>query len=369
MNPRLEQLHRVAASRASLLSLAGGLPAAELLPRDAIAAASVDVLPASSTDALQYGWPEGDLAIRAWVAERMTARGAPTDPDDVVVTAGAQQALSLVAAVWPAGTRVAIDGETYPAAIETLTLAGHALVDGGPHGRAPLAYVIDGVSNPHGVDRVAPRRAALLAGDAHLIVDEAHVDLRFDSRVPRPLCADAPARCWQVGSFSKVVGPGLRVGWLIPPRERIAEVLAHKRAADLHTGAFAQAVLARWLERADYDELVERARNLYRARAERLVASLARRLPGWHVTVPEGGLSLWVETDLAGDDVAFLAAAIGSGVAVDPGSMFRPFPAGDDAIALRLSFSHAPFAQLDEAVRRLERAATGFRRTREARAA
>ncbi|HVV81532.1 MAG TPA: PLP-dependent aminotransferase family protein [Kofleriaceae bacterium] len=366
MSSRLEQLHRVAAARASTVSLAGGLPAAELLPREALAAATAVALPSPATDALQYGWPEGDLAIRTWVAERLKARGAPIGPDDVVVTAGAQQALSLIAAVWPAGTRVAVDAETYPAAIETFTLAGHPLVVDDDAG---LRYLIDGVHNPHGVDRLAPRREALLAAGRPLVVDEAYVELRFDGRIPRPMYADAPDRVWHVGSFSKIVGPGLRVGWLVPPRDRKEDVLAHKRAADLQTATFPQAVLARWLASADYDDLVERARNLYRARAERLCASLARRLPSWRALEPEGGLSVWVETDLGGDDVAFLATAVAQGVAFDPGSMFRASPASGQPIAMRLSFSHAPFDQLDLAVRRLERAARSFRRARDAHAA
>lgn len=372
MDPRLDRLHRVAAARASVVSLAGGLPAAELLPHAAIAAATAAVLPDGAGDPLQYGWPEGDLALRTWIADRMKARGAAVGPGDVVITAGAQQALTLSAGMWPAGARIAVDRETYPAAIETLTMAGHRLAPGlaDDDAGADLRYVIDGVSNPHGVDRVGHRRAALLARGLPLIVDEAYVDLRFDGRVARPLWADAPDRVWHVGSFSKIVGPGLRVGWLIPPRARRDEVLAHKRAADLQTGSFAQAVLARWLAVADYDGLVERARNLYQARAERLVASLRRHLPGWRAVAPQGGLSLWVETDLGGDDVDLLEAAVAHGVAVDPGGMFRAAPVADAPTALRLSFSHAPCGQLDEAVRRLARAALAYRRGhRHARAA
>lgn len=339
MDPRLDRLHRVAAARGGVLSLAGGLPAPELLPRDAIAAATLAALP-----------------------DTAAAIGA----DDVVITAGAQQALSLIAGLWPAGTRIAVERETYPAALETFALAGHQVVTSGA---AELHYLIDGVSNPHGVDRVGPRRAALLAGGAPLIVDEAYVELRFDGRVARPLCADAPERVWQLGSFSKVVSPGLRIGWLIAPRAHRAALLARKQAADLQTGGFAQAVLGRWLADADYDGVVARARNLYGARAERLTSALRRHLPGWHATVPEGGFSTWVETDLAGDEVDVVAAAVAHGVVVDPGSMFRAIPDPDAPAAFRLSFSHIPPASLDEAVQRLARAARAYRHDHHAHAA
>lgn len=359
MDPRLDQLHRAAAARPDVLSLAGGLPAPELLPRTAMAEAAAEV-PAG---ALQYGWPEGELALRTWIAERLKARGAAIGADDVVITAGAQQALSLVAACLPAGARVAVDRETYPAAMDAFALAGHAVVTDGP---ADLAYVIDGVSNPHGVDRVGPRRAALLAGGAPIVVDEAYVELRFDGRVPRPLLADARDRVWHVGSCSKTIGPGLRIGWLVPPKARLADVLARKQAADLQTGALAQHVLARWLETASYDGVVERARNLYGARAERLARSLRRHLPGWRVVAPEGGFSLWVEADLDGDELELLEGAIGHGVVVDPGAAFRAPGVARGAPAFRLSFSHAPIAQLDLAVQRLARAAAAYRPQRHA---
>jgi 2-aminoadipate transaminase len=217
------------------------------------------------------------------------------------------------------------------------------------------------VSNPHGVDLVTPRRAALLASGAPMIVDEAYVDLRFDGQVPRPLVADAPDRVWHVGTFSKVVSPGLRVGWLVAPRHLRDRLVEAKQAADLQTGSLAQVTIARLLATIDYDDLVDRARNLYAARAEAMVAALRRHAPSWRFAEPEGGFSLWVETDLEGDDVVVLEAAVAAGVSVDPGRMFRP---GGEAgpVAFRISFSHAPIATLDEGVRRLVRAARPFRR-------
>lgn len=358
MTTRVEELHRRASARPGVISLAGGLPADELLPRAALARASAASLGArDSVEALQYGWPEGCPALRAWIADRLVARGAAVEADDVIVTAGAQQALALIANVLPAGRRIAVDAETYPCALTAFGFAGHDVVTevGGD-----VHYVIDGVSNPHGVDRVGPMRAALLASGAPIIVDEAYVDLRFDGDIPRPLYADAPDRVWHVGTVSKVISPGLRIGWLVAPRDQRDRAIAAKQAMDLQTCGLAQSTLARLLAISHYDGLVERARNLYAARAEVLTRALRRHVPSWRFAEPEGGFSVWVETDLEGDDADVLAAAVAAGVSFDPGRMFRP--GGEvEPLAFRLSYSHAPIHALDDGVKRLAQAARRFR--------
>jgi 2-aminoadipate transaminase len=364
-----EQIAR--ARKASTISLSGGLPASELLPRVTLAKASVEVLlNPSEIDPLQYGWPEGLEGIRRWVANRMNARGADIVPEDVVVGDGGQGVLSLFARTWAwlkrseiaqgVPVRVAVDDETYASAIKEDVLGRFELVRSDE--KADLRYLVYPISNPHGVDLVGPRREALLARGDHLLVDEAYGDLRFDGYTRRPMCADAPDRVWQVGSFSKVVGPGLRVGWLIPPRAYRQMVVDRRSGTSLQTGTFPQAVLARWLESNDYDDLVNRSRRLYSERAEQLVFSLRKRLPSWHVVPPEGGLTLWVETDLEGRDAEFIKYVSTYGVTVDPGSSYRAFPPISKRMALRLSFSQEPLVRLEEGVRRLAYAAKSFRR-------
>ena len=347
MEQRIDELQRLAASRRRVISLAGGLPADELLPRAALSAA-IDAV-RGDADALQYGWPEGLVRLRAWIADRLAARGAAVTADDVIVTAGAQQALALIAAALPPGSRIAVGAETYPCAIDAFALAGHAVVADGP---ADVHYVIHGPGNPHGVDRVTARRGELVAAGGAVIADEAYAELRFDGRLPRPLVADAPERVWHVGTLSKTVCPGLRVGWLVAPRAARARLVAGKHAADLQTGSLAQAAAARLVAAPDEGARIAAARAAYRGRAERLTAALRRYAPSWRFAEPEGGFSVWVETDLAGDDVAVLAAAIDAGVAIDPGRLFRPGGAAAP-LAFRLSFSSAPVDALAEGVRRL----------------
>jgi 2-aminoadipate transaminase len=352
VDARILPLHKAAAGRKDLLGLAGGLPADELMPQTELATALAQAA-GSGADALQYGWPEGDEALRAWIASRLAARGAPVEPRRVIITAGAQQALAL-AGESLRGAQIAVGDATYPAALSAFAAAGARVV--GDRGAA--RYAIPGISNPHGIELAS--RDELLAGREVLIVDEAYAELRFDGRVPPPVIGDAPDRVWHIGTISKTLCPGLRIGWLVPPASAHAAVVELKQAADLQTATLSQAALVRLLARVDYDALLERARRFYAQRCERLVEAVRRHLPELRFAEPEGGFSLWLETDEIGDDVALLEAAITNGVSFDPGSAFRHTPV--DRIALRLSFSNAPTNQLDEAVRRLARTLTHWRR-------
>ncbi len=351
MDPRVTRLHERAARCPGLIGFAGGLPADELMPRAGLSAVLAEVV--RSTEALQYGWPEGNDAVRTWIAARLAARGVAIEAAHVIITAGAQQALALAAATLP-GSAIRVDAATYPAALDAFRSVGRA-----PGSAGQATYVIAGVDNPLGVDTVEARRAELTGGGV-VIVDEAYAELRFDGRVDRPVAADAPDRVWHVGSVSKTLSPGLRIGWLVPPTAHREAVLARKQAADLQTCSLSQVALARLLGVIDYDALLVRARHHYAARAERMMGALRRHLPGVRFREPEGGFSIWVETDDDGDDVALLEAAIAAGASVDPGRMFRA--TGESSpVAFRISFSHPPAGLIDEGVQRLAAALKAWR--------
>ncbi len=353
MHPRVTELQRAAAARDDVIGLAGGLPALELLPRAEFARAISEV--AGREDALQYGWPEGAGQLRSWIAQRLASRGVTIEPERIIITAGAQQALSIAGQLHR-GHAIAVGDATYAAAIDAFRRAGARVVEDA----GEVRYVIAGVSNPHGVARCD--RDALLAADRALIVDEAYAELRFDGVVPRPLLADAPDRVWHIGTISKTIAPGLRVGWLIPPIERHAAALERKAAADLQTASLSQAALARLLATISYDELLARARHAYAERPASLVEALRAHVPGIRFAEPEGGFSIWVETDEPGDDVALVEAALDEGVMFDPGSAFRPRQC--ETVALRLSYSNTAPAMMPEAARRLARAFARWRRPR-----
>src|SRR6185369_13104199 len=205
VDPRFVELQKRAAERDDVIGLAGGLPADELLPKAELARALAEVT-ASREDALQYGWPEGVEQLRSWIAKRLAARGGHVDPERVIITAGAQQALAIAGAL-AKERAIEVGDATYPAAIDAFRRAGARPVaaDG------DLRYLIAGVSNPTGVandERVS---------EVPVIVDEAYAELRFDGKLPPLLLADAPDRVWHIGTISKTLAPGLRVGWLVPP--------------------------------------------------------------------------------------------------------------------------------------------------------
>ncbi len=356
MDPRITALVERSFQIPGVLRLGGGLPANELLPRAELAAALADVTTASP-DALQYGSAKGIAAIRNWVSRRLADRGATVDPDRVIVTSGAQQALAIAGSMI-AGWRINVGDATYASAIDAFAQAGARSVPA----QGDVHYVITGVSNPHGVDRVD--RIALIRSGDPMIVDEAYAELRFDGRVPRPLLIDAPERVWHVGTIAKTICPGLRIGWLIPPPGALPAALQRKQAIDLQTSSVSQAAFARFIAAVDYDAIVERARAEYALRAARCFDALRRHLDGVSITEPEGGLSIWVETLDRGDDVELLETALSEGVMFDPGSSFRPV--AHDRISMRITFSNLRPELFDTAARRLAHAMASFRKAKPA---
>jgi 2-aminoadipate transaminase len=352
MDLRILELQKQAAARDDVITLAGALPARELLPRAELALALREVV-TSRDDALQYGWPEGIAQLRGWIAARLATRGARVDPERVIITAGAQQALAVAATAVDARSIIVGDA-TYPGALDAFARAGMASVCVAGDAR----YAIPGVSNPHGVE--SHDRKDVLAGSGSLIIDEAYAELRFDGRLSSPLLVDAPDRTWHIGTISKTLAPGLRVGWLIPPPRCQAAALDTKQAADLQTSGLGQAALVRLLAFIDYDAWLARARAFYARRASALTSALRRHVPGIRFVDPEGGLSVWVETEDRGDERDLLQRALDHGVMFDPGKMFRPQPSR--YVAFRLSFGNTAPELLEEAARRLGRTLAQWRR-------
>jgi 2-aminoadipate transaminase len=358
VNSVIDRLMRTGAARPDTIALGGGLPARELFPRRALAASFARAMADPDAAALQYGWPEGREGLRAWVAARLRRRGADVSPDEVLITSGAQQAIAIATqVVFRRGARVGCDAESYPDALSLFRARGlHPVATG--KGVAGF-YVMPAMSNPHG--RVMPddaredllRRAR--AERAPILEDDAYAELRFDGPPPRPLLADDRARVWHIGTLSKTLCPGLRVGWLVVPRRLYARAKQAKHISDLQANSLAQALLEDLLAHFDYDAFVARARRFYARRAGHLMRALTRRLPALRFTPPEGGFTIWAETSRAGDDAALLDAALRRGVSFDPGCSYR-VDGRISPIALRLSFASEPAPRLSEGVERLARA-------------
>ncbi|MFG2224104.1 PLP-dependent aminotransferase family protein [Streptomyces sp. NPDC048644] len=371
-------------ARPEVISFAGGLPAPELFDAAGIAAAFQHVLAEQPQRALQYSPTDGDPGLRATIAARTTARGLPTDAGDLLVTTGSQQGLSLLAtALLEPDDVVLVEDPCYLAALQIFSLAGARVVpvptdDEGLDPAAldeiaarenpKLLYLVPTFQNPTGRTLSAGRRAAVASVAARrglwIVEDDPYSELRFDGDAV-PWVASFPGaedRTALLGSFSKVMAPGLRLGWLRAPAALRPACVIAKQAADLHTSTVDQAAAARYLATADLDGHLARVRGAYRARRDALLGGLGAALPaGSRWNHPAGGMFVWATLPGGYDAGALLPDVVRHDVAYVPGA---PFYAGPpDLTAVRLSFvTHSP----DEIREGLDRLGTALRGARQA---
>ncbi|MEU9225061.1 PLP-dependent aminotransferase family protein [Streptomyces massasporeus] len=361
-------------ARPEVINFAGGLPAPELFDAEGIAAAFEAVLAEAPARALQYSTTEGEPALRDALAARTTARGLSTGPDDLLVTTGSQQALSLLAtALLEPGDTVLVESPCYLAALQAFGFAGARIVavPGDEHGidpgaleelvvreRPKLLYTVPTFQNPTGRTLPAERRAAVASVAARrglwIVEDDPYGELRYDGeRVPWIAAhPGAEDRTVLLGSFSKVMAPGLRLGWLRAPGELRRACAVAKQAADLHTPTVNQLAAARYLADNDLDAHVARVAGVYRDRRDAMLSGLAGALPEgsvWHR--PEGGMFLWARLPEPYDTTALLPQVVRQNVAYVPGA---PFYAGPpDRTTLRLCFVTQTPEEIEEGLRRL----------------
>ncbi len=371
------------AEQPDVLSFAGGLPAPELFPAEAIAEAAAWVLAHEGAAALQYGITEGHGPLREWVAARLTKSGVPTRADEILITHGSQQGIDLVArALLDPGSRVVVEDPTYLAALQAFSLceavplpvpsdedgpriaALEALDTTGPS-RPSMLYVVPTFQNPTGRSLSNARRRDLVAWASRhgipVLADEPYADIRFAGSPQPPLASFDPDLVIQLGTFSKTLAPGLRVGWVRAPEAIRSKLTTLKQAADLHTSTLNQRVVTRLVQTFDFEAHLERVRATYRARHATMDRALSRAMPpGTTWTKPEGGLFVWLTLPDGISDGDVFRAAIARKVAVVPGTPF--FVQAPRRGQLRLSFGNRPdalieagMATLGEVVRDLAR--------------
>ncbi|MCQ0025227.1 PLP-dependent aminotransferase family protein [Streptomyces somaliensis DSM 40738] len=361
-------------ARPEVISFAGGLPAPELFDVDGIRAAFDRVLADAPGRAFQYSTTEGDADLREAVAQRLTARALPTGPDDLVITTGSQQALTLITTtVLEPGDVVLVEDPCYLAALQTFGFAGARVVpvptddDGivpealdeiAAREPAKLLYLVPTFQNPTGRTLPAARRTAVAEAAARhgfwIVEDDPYGELRYDGE-PVPWIAASPAasdRTILLGSFSKIMAPGLRLGHLRAPAAIRRSCVLAKQAADLHTSTVDQAAAARYLRDSDLDAHVRTVCDAYRERRDALLDGLPAALPsGSRWNHPAGGMFVWVALPEGHDATRLLQVAIGHEVAYVPGAPF--FAGSPDPATLRLSFTtHSP-EEITEGLRRL----------------
>ncbi|MGW0735837.1 aminotransferase-like domain-containing protein [Streptomyces sp. NPDC002851] len=369
-------------ARPEVINFAGGLPAPELFDTRAVAAAYQAVLdaPGSAERALQYSTTEGEPDLRTAIAARTTARGLATGADDLLITSGSQQALSLLAtALIEPGDTVLVEDPCYLAALQVFAFAGARVVpvagdgDGidpealdaavAAHaaGRSKFLYTVPTFQNPTGRTLPVERRRAIAGIAARrglwIVEDDPYGELRFEGeRVPWIASYEEVAdRAVLLGSFSKIMAPGMRLGWLRAPAALRRACAVAKQAADLHAPTVNQLAAARYLADYDLDAHVARVAAAYGERRDAMLAGLPDALPdGSTWNRPEGGMFLWVRLPEGRDASALARRAVAENVAYVPGAPF--YVGAPDPATLRLCFVTQTPDEIGEGLRRLGRA-------------
>ena len=340
--------------RPGVISLAGGLPSPDGFPVEALRAATERVLTETPREALQYAASEGYGPLREWAAAQLQAQGLAVTPGQVLITTGSQQGLDLVGKLLvDAGSRVAVESPTYLGALQAFTPyePEFASVEGDDEGPLPAAldavrdarflYLLPNYQNPSGRCMGAARRAALAdrAGALGLPVveDNPYGDLWYDAPPPPPVSALLPGGSVYLGSLSKVLAPGLRLGYVAAPAELFPKLLQAKQAADLHTPGFNQRIAHTVLADGLLERHLPAVRARYKAQRDAMQAALEAHLPaGCHWVQPQGGMFFWVELPEGLDATSLLPRAVDAGVAYVPGAAF--YATAPKANRLRLSF-------------------------------
>lgn len=370
MNPSIIREILKVTERPGILSLAGGLPSPDSFPIDAMREASVKVLQTAGREALQYAASEGYAPLREWVAAHLGAQGMRVDASQVLITTGSQQGLDLCAKVLiDSGSRVLVETPTYLGALQAFA-PYEAEVDAVPSdddGPLPEAlaglaqgarffYLLPNFQNPSGRSMSAVRRAALVAEARRLglplLEDNPYGDLWFDAPSPPALASHYPEGVIYLGSFSKVLAPGLRLGYVVAPPALYPKLLQAKQAADLHTPVFNQRVVHEVIRDGFLDQHVPQIRARYKANRDAMRAALERHMPaGCRWNTPTGGMFFWMDLPEGLDAMAMLPMAVEAGVAYVPGAAF--YARDPQPNTLRLSFVTLSPEQIATAVEKL----------------
>jgi 2-aminoadipate transaminase len=369
--------------RPQMISFAGGLPAPELFPTERIAAATRRVLEERGAEALQYGTTEGHGPLRDLLVRHMRRYGIEAGRENVLITTGSQQALDLVGKLFvDPGDVLVVEEPTYLGALQAFgayepRYVGMPVDDQGMRvddleaelARGPkLLYVLPNFQNPSGVTLSMSRRRRIVELAARyevpIVEDDPYGQLRYEGEHLPPLIAlDTEHRrafghgrlgagVIYLGTLSKTLAPGLRVGWVVAAAEVIARLAQMKQGADLHTSTFCQLVAYETSRSGFLDRHVRRLRAVYGERRDVMLRALAESFPAdarW--TRPHGGLFLWVTLPPGMDSRELLRRALDHDVAFVPGDTF--FPALGGSRTLRLNFSYCEPARIEEGVRRL----------------
>jgi len=355
----------------NIISFAGGLPNPRSFPVEEIRGAVSDVLSKNGEEILQYSTTEGYRPLREYIAQRYSRKGLEVDADEILITNGSQQGIDLVSKVFlNKGDKVLVENPTYLAAIQSFGLfepefkSVQLMEDGADidalkkileENKIKLFYSVTNFQNPTGITYSKEKRKKLAEilnnKDIIFVEDNPYAEIRF-------LGEDIPPVKSYIqngvlfGSFSKIVSPGMRLGWIVANREIMEKIIIAKQASDLHSNYFTQRVVHQYLIDNDVDEHIEKIRTMYRNQRNLMVSMIEEHFPeNIRYTKPEGGMFLWVTLPEGLSSMDLFKIAIKENVAFVPGKAFFTDGSGDNT--LRLNFSNSDEEKIEEGIKRL----------------
>ena len=363
-----------AAADPSIISFAGGLPNPASFPVDAINAAAAEVLEKNGILALQYSGTQGYEPLRRFICERYKKlMDLDFDPSDIIITNGSQQALDMFSAVMlDPGDEIMVENPSYLAALQTFHLYDPVVLpvqlkEDGPdteelakivsEHKPKFIYVIPNFQNPTGLtytEEVREKVAEILKGtDIFVLEDNPYGELRFSGKAGHSFHYFLGKQCCLLGTFSKIIAPGMRLGWIACKDPAVKEkLLAYKSIMDLHTNIFCQVVLSQYLKDNDIDAHIEKTRVLYKEKAGFMMDCLRKYFPAEvEYTKPEGGMFLWATMPEGVRAVDVYNAAIKEGVAICPGDPFYEYER--DVRTMRLNYSNATDEAIEKGIKLL----------------
>lgn len=359
-----------------IISFAGGLPAPEFFPIEELKKVDAEILEKEGMQAVQYGTTEGYLPLREKIAEHMkTAFGVDCSAEELMITSGSQQGLSLLSQIFlDPDDVVLVESPTYLGAINAFTLQHPRFIEVPTdeqgiipealekilqeHGKAVrLMYVIPEFQNPTGITWTEERRKAFMkvvgAYDFPIIEDDPYGELRYDGEKMKALKSlDTKGQLIFLGSFSKIFMPGLRLAWMAASPAILDKAVKLKQAVDLQSSSFAQRQAYYYMKRYDINEHVRNLVQVYGKRRTLMCETMKQYFPqGITFTYPEGGLFTWVTLPEGMDATALMPKVLAEKVAYVPGGPF--YPHGGHRNHFRLNYSNMPEDRIVEGVKRL----------------
>ncbi|MBG9449256.1 aminotransferase [Cytobacillus firmus] len=360
--------------RPEVISFAGGLPAPELFPVEALKEVCNAVLNEEGAAALQYSTTEGYIPLRKAICQRMKMAGIDSSFENVLITSGSQQAIDLTGRLFiNEGDTIICESPTYLAAINVFKsynakFVEVAMDDDGmvmeeleqmlrDHPEAKFIYTIPDFQNPTGRTLKLERRKRMIElanqYDVLIVEDNPYGAVRFaGEELPPVKHFDTEGRVIYLSTFSKIFTPGLRLGWICADQTFIDKYVAFKQTADLHTDSFAQRITAKYMELYDIEEHINKIKAVYKDRCTAMLSSIEEFFPN-HISYskPEGGLFIWVELPEGIDSAHIFTECLKNNVACVPGAPF--FPNGKQKNTLRLNYSNMSKERIIEGMKRM----------------